>query len=471
MINTLYLPELRELLADGNKQELREFCEAMHPARTAEFMEGLTADEAWAVLQHTEVIHRGEIFGFFDIDRQHEILAGQDRAEVAEMVAELAPDDRTDVLQILDEGILRDILQRLPLEERRDYLRLSQYPEGTAGAVMTSEVAKLAADLTIETAISEIGRQSEEYETIYYLYVVDADDHLLGLVSTRQLLAGMRNPKTLLSEIMEADLITCDAMEDQEEVASKVAKLDLLAIPVVDAERKMLGIITHDDVIDVVHEEAVEDAHRSAAVDPLDESYLKTSVITLSWKRGIWLIVLFVFALLTAIILSENESNLQTWAWLAPFIPLVISSGGNTGNQSATLIITALARGHVTLRDWRKIVGRELAMGLILGGLLSGLGYLSMVLMGRVDWISREALVVPLTLLLVVLSGTLTGAVLPLIFARLGLDPALMSNPFVAGIVDIVGILIYMYVTVWLLGPPIVESVGMLQAAVLTGFV
>lgn len=456
MINTLYLPELRELLAEGNAQELREFCEAMHPARTAEFMEGLAADEAWAVLQHTEVVHRGEIFGFFEADRQHEILVGQDRAQVAEMVAELAPDDRTDVLQILDEDILEDILQRLPSEERRNYLRLSAYPDGTAGAVMTSEVAKLAADLTIETAISEIGRQSEEYETIYYLYVVDADDHLLGLVSTRQLLAGMRNPNTLLSEIMETDLIVCDAMEDQEEVAAKVAKLDLLAIPVVDPERKMLGIITHDDVIDVVHEEAIEDAHRSAAVDPLDESYLKTSLITLSWKRGIWLIVLFVFALLTAIILSENESKLQTWAWLAPFIPLVISSGGNTGNQSATLIITALARGHVTLRDWRKIVRRELLMGLILGGLLSGLGYLSMVLMGRVDFVSREALVVPITLLLVVLSGTLTGALMPLIFARLGLDPALMSNPFVAGIVDIVGILIYMYVTVLLLGPPIV---------------
>ena len=212
MINTLYLPELRELLAEGNRQELREFCEAMHPARTAEFMEGLTADEAWAVLQHTEVVHRGEIFGFFEMDRQHEILTGQDRAQVAEMVAELAPDDRTDVLQLLEEEVLKDILQRLPFEERRDYLRLSAYPEGTAGAVMTSEVAKLAADLTIETAISEIGRQSEEYETIYYLYVVDDDDHLLGLVSTRQLLAGMRNPKTVLSEIMENrfDRLRCD---------------------------------------------------------------------------------------------------------------------------------------------------------------------------------------------------------------------------------------------------------------------
>lgn len=454
MINTLYLPEIRELLADGNSKGLREFCEAMHPARTAEFMEGLSADEAWAVLRHTEIIHRGEIFSFFDLDRQHEILSGQDRTEVAEMVAELAPDDRADVLQNLDEDILDDILQRLPSEERRDYLRLSQYPEGTAGAVMTSEVAKLSADLTIETAIAEIGKQTEEYETIYYLYVVDSEDHLLGLVSARQLLAGMRNPSTRLSEIMDSDLITCDAMEDQEDVAAKVAKLDLLAIPVVDAERKMLGIITYDDVIDVVHEEATEDAHRSAAVDPLDESYLKTSLITLSWKRGIWLIVLFFFALLTAIILNEHESKLKKWVWLAPFIPLVISSGGNTGNQSATLIITALARGHISLRDWRRIVGRELTMGLMLGGMLGLLGYLSMFLLDKVSLASKEALVVPLTLLLVVVSGTLTGSILPLLFEKLGLDPALMSNPFVAGIIDIVGILIYMYVAVMLLGTP-----------------
>ena len=354
MINTLYLPEIRELLANGNTVELREFCEALHPARTAEFMQGLSIDEAWAVLRHTELVHQGEIFSYFDLDRQHEILTTQNREEVAEMVAELAPDDRTDILQDLDDEVLDDILQRLPTAERRDYLRLSQYPEGTAGAVMTSEVAKLTAELTIETAIGEIGRQSEEYETIYYLYVVDADDHLLGIVSARQLLAEMRNPQTKLAEIMETELIVCEAMDDQEDVADKVAKLNLLAIPVVDEERRMLGIITHDDVIDVVHEEAVEDAHRIAAVDPLDESYLKTSLITLSWKRGIWLIVLFFFALLTAFALEHHDTKLQKWVWLVPFIPLVISSGGNTGSQSATLIITARLAGTSRSRTGNK---------------------------------------------------------------------------------------------------------------------
>ena len=451
MINTLYLPEIRELLANGNTVELREFCEALHPARTAEFMQGLSIDEAWAVLRHTELVHQGEIFSYFDLDRQHEILTTQNREEVAEMVAELAPDDRTDILQDLDDEVLDDILQRLPTAERRDYLRLSQYPEGTAGAVMTSEVAKLTAELTIETAIGEIGRQSEEYETIYYLYVVDADDHLLGIVSAQQLLAEMRNPQTKLAEIMETELIVCEAMDDQEDVADKVAKLNLLAIPVVDEERRMLGIITHDDVIDVVHEEAVEDAHRIAAVDPLDESYLKTSLITLSWKRGIWLIVLFFFALLTAFALEHHDTKLQKWVWLVPFIPLVISSGGNTGSQSATLIITALSRGHITLADWKQVISRELTMGLMLGAMLGGLGYVTSIMFEPVGAFSYASLVVPLTLLLVVIAGTLTGSILPLVFESLGWDPALMSNPFVAGIIDILGIVIYMNVAIFFL--------------------
>jgi magnesium transporter len=452
MINTLYLPELRELLADDNAEQLREFCEALHPARTAAFMEGLSADEAWSVLRHTDAIRRGEIFSFFDPDRQEQMLNIQDRGEVAELVAEMAPDDRADVLQDLRDDVLEDILQRLPTDERRDYLRLSQYPEGTAGAVMTTEVAKLGADMTIDAAIAEIGRQAEEYETIYYLYVVDAEDHLLGLVSARQLLSGMREPSKPLSEIMETDLITCSAMEDQEEVADKGARLDLLAIPVVDEERKMLGIITHDDIIDVVRKEATEDAHRIAAVDPLDETYLRTPLLTLSWKRGIWLMILFFFALLTALALEQHDAKLKKWVWLVPFIPLVISSGGNSGSQSATLIITALSRGHITLQDWSRIIFRELMMGLMLGSMLGLMGYLVTYFFEPVDMLSTASLVVPITLLLVVVSGTLTGSILPLVFERLGLDPAMMSNPFVAGIIDILGIVIYMKVAMIFLG-------------------
>ncbi len=448
MINTLYLPELREMLADKSAEALKEFCTALHPARTAEFMEGLTADEAWQVLRYAEPHTREEIFTFFDPGQQAEMLETQDRQQVAELIALLAADDRVDLLQEIAPHVVDELLPLLPAEDRREILRLTSYPEGTAGAVMTTEAAKLSESLTVSQAFEELSRQAMELETIYYLYIVDDTDHLRGLVSARQLVSAIGRPETKLAELMETDLVSADVLEDQESVARKVAHYDLLAIPVVDHEHRMLGIITHDDVIDVVREEAVEDAHRIAAVEPLEESYLRTSLLTLSRKRGIWLTFLFVAALLTTMALKHYESELNDHLWLAWFLPLVISSGGNTGSQAATLIITALATGDVSIRDWWRIAGREALMGLILGAFLGVIGFAAAyVIRGS----AIEACVIPVTLLLVVFCGTMCGALLPLVFQRLGLDPALMSSPFVAGIIDIVGIVVYVNVAINLL--------------------
>ncbi len=352
MINTLYLPELREMLAAKDTKELHEFCEALNPARAAEFMEGLTVEETWQVLQAASLETRAEIFTYLKEDRQLELLHQRKLEPVAELLAEIPADDRTDLMQDLDEERADVLLKAMPEEERRDYLRLSQYPEDTAGAMMTTEAVKLSEDLTVREALEEIGKQTQSYETIYYLFIVDREDRLRGIVSARQLLARIKSPETHLRDFMETDIVSADVLEDQEQVANKVARLDLLAIPVVDHQHKLLGIITHDDVIDVVRMEATEDAHRIAAVDPLDESYLRTSILTLTWKRGIWLALLFFFALLTAFALEGYETTFETWVWLNAFIPLVISSGGNSGSQSATLIITALSRGHISLRDW-----------------------------------------------------------------------------------------------------------------------
>ncbi len=455
MVNTLFLPELREMLAEDNTFELQEFCTALHPARTAEFMEGLDATESWRVLQHADLKLREDIFGYFPHEKQIAILQSQDRSEVAELLADLPADDRVDLLEDVQPDVVEEILPLLPAHERREILKLRAYPEDSAGAMMTTEVAMIDERLTVRQAIDELSREAERLETIYYIYAVDHDQHLRGVVTARKLLTALKQPETRVADLMETDLIYVNATENRDVVTRRVAKYDLHAIPVVDDRRRLVGIITHDDVIDAFREEATEDAQLAAAVAPLEEGYMQTSVVTLWWKRGVWLTVLFVTAMFTATALQFYEGQLKEYAWLVIFIPLIMGSGGNTGNQSATLIITALTTGNVLLRDWKKVLWRELRVGLMLGGLLAVLGLVLSFIQTHGD---REAsrhrlwpLVVPLTLLLVVTCGAVSGSVLPLVFRRMGLDPALMSNPFVAAISDILAIVIYMTVALSLL--------------------
>jgi len=455
MVNTLFLPELREMLAANNAFELKEFCTALHPARTAEFMEGLDAAETWRVLRHAELKLREDIFGYFPHDKQVAILESEDRAEVAELLADLPADDRVDLLHDVKPEVVEEILPLLPAHERREILRLRAYPEDSAGAMMTTEVAMIDETLTVRQAIDELSREAEHLETIYYIYAVDHDQRLDGVVTARKLLTALKKPDTRVADLMETDLIFVNAKEIRDVVTRRVAKYDLHAIPVVDDQRRLLGIITHDDVIDAVREEATEDAQLAAAVAPLQDGYMQTSVVTLWWKRGVWLTVLFVTAMFTATALHYYEDKLKVYAWLIIFIPLIMGSGGNTGNQSTTLIITALTTGNVALRDWRKVLWREFRVGLMLGGLLAVLGAILSWIQTRKETATFKhtywPLVVPITLLLVVTCGAVSGSVLPLIFRRMGLDPALMSNPFVAAISDILAIVIYMTVALTLL--------------------
>lgn len=459
MINTLLLPELREMIATGDEDGLREFAYALHPARAAEFMEGLSATEAWQVLQASDAAKQAEIFGFLPDSLKIEILETVEPKETSSLVADLPADDRVDLINDVHPDVAQEMLPLLPAAERRETLRLLEFPEGTAGSVMTTEVARLSETLTVREALEEIARQSEDLETVYYNYIVDDHNRLRGLISARQLVTHFGKPNLPIADLMQRDVVSVLATDDQETVAAKVANFNFIAIPVVDDQQHLLGIITHDDIIDVMREEATEDAHLSAAVDPLDDSYLETHWFTLAWKRGLWLGILFLAAILTALALQKYETDFQKVSWLVLFIPMVISSGGNSGSQSATLVITAMTNGDVKLADWWRVVRRELLMGVCLGGSLAVAGYLCAL------WIlhasasdevfqvpnSFEVLVVPITLVMVVICGTLCGGTLPLLFQRLGLDPALMSNPFVAGIIDIAGIVIYMNVAIAML--------------------
>ncbi|MCD0462224.1 magnesium transporter [Roseiconus lacunae] len=440
MVNPLFLPELREMLAEDNAAELTEFCNTLNAGRTAEFMEGLEDTDLWAVLQYADADRRAEIFGYFDEQRQVGLLQSQEPRQVAELVDRIPSDDRVDLFQQLTGTRAQTILPLLPVADRRDIQRLCSYDEGTAGSLMTSEVAMLSETLTVSGALEALGNQASELETIYYLYVVDEDNLLRGIVSTRQLVSSLRTPSRTLGDLMETDVVVAEVDEDQESVAEKVEHFNLLAIPVVDSGRQLLGIITHDDVIDVVREELTEDAHRIAAVEPLEEDYLRIGLLNLSWKRGIWLIILFFAALLTAFALEHYHEELNKFIWLVSFIPLIISAGGNSGSQSATLVITAMTSGQVELDQWRKVLGREVIVATVLGIFLALIGYAVAIFLAPTP---VAALVIPMTLVAVIFVGCFFGASLPLIFQRLGLDPAMMSNPFVAGIVDILGIIIY----------------------------
>jgi len=447
MINTLYLPELREMLAENSAAELREFCSALHPARTAEFMEGLTAEEAWAVLQHAEPEARVEIFGFFDDKMQVEIIERADRAEMARFVADLPPDDRVDLLKQADPAVVAELMPLIPVSDRRDILRLQSYAENTAGAFMTTAFARLREDLTARQALQEVINQAGELETIYYLYALDDEGHLQGLVSARQLLSAMQKPEVPVRDIMERDLIAANVLDSPEEVARKVARFDLLAIPVVDDARHMLGIITHDDVIDVVVAEATEDAQRMGGVAPFEEGLLEANFVTIWRKRAGWLSLLFLAELFTFTALAGYENAIAAVLALSLFVPLCISTGGNSGSQAATLITRALALGQITPRDWFRVLRHELLMGLALGLTLGLIGFFRAALtpqgvLGNADrWML--ALVIAQSVALICLWGTLVGALLPLLFRRLRIDPGVASSPFVATFVDVTGIIIY----------------------------
>jgi magnesium transporter len=448
MINTLFLPEIREMLADRNDRELMEFCTALHPARTAEFIEGLTSEESWQVIQYADPPLRAEIFNYLDVDRQIDILMHEDEKLIAILLAHLPADDVVDLLHELSETRSEDLLALVPAKARRDIRRLQTFPEGTAGSVMTTEAACLDERLTVREALEALGREAENLEIVYYIYVVDETNHLRGVVSTRRLVSAIGRQETRLSDLMETDLVSVHALDSQDEAVEKVAHYNLLAIPVLDDRGHMLGIITHDDVIDMVREVATEGAQRIAAVQPLRDGYLRMNLLTLGYKRLIWLTILFFAELITAFVLSYYDGELTKYIWLVWFIPLIISSGGNSGSQTATLIITALATDDVSLKDWARIIRREVASGFMLGGFLASIGWLCALLMAPSY---KDALVIPITIITVVICGTLSGSILPLIFKRIGWDPALMSNPFVAGIIDILGIVIYMSVARMLL--------------------
>lgn len=375
MTHPLFGPEVRELLTENDTEAMRTYCETLHPATIAEVLAGdFNVEEAWRFLHSTDIKHQADIFAYLPLEMQVEMVQGTGQQQMARLIEEMSSDDRADLLRRLDPAVRDSLLRLVDEADRRDIKRLVEYPENSAGALMTTDYAWLPANITVEEALDRLRLQAPDKETIYYIYIVDDQRRLLGVVSLRELILAPR--KAPLSELMEKAPVTVKVTDDREKVAQDIARYDLLAVPVVDNDGRLVGIITYDDVIDVVVSEATEDVHRMGGVMPIDESYLEASFVLLWKRRAVWLSMLFVAELFTFTALSHFEDAIAEVVVLSLFVPLCISTGGNSGSQAATLITRAMALGQVRLRDWIRVFRHELLMGLVLGITLGMIGFL-----------------------------------------------------------------------------------------------
>jgi magnesium transporter len=445
-VNTLLIPEIRATLARGDTQAIREFVEDLHPATAAEFVGDMEPADLRAFLQCLPPLERGEVFSYLPVPTQIRLAQALKRDQLAELVTHMSPDERADLVKRLPEETVDALWPALAQAERDDIRRLTSYEEGTAGSVMTSDYVTLLPHLSAREAIDKIRREAPDRETIYYAYVTTPERRLIGSISLKDLILAQASAR--VETLMSPDPIFGRVDEDREEVALKIGKYDLLAIPVVDAEGRLTGIVTVDDVVDVVQEAATEDMQKLGGMEALDAPYLLTPFGRMVRKRAGWLSALFLGEMLTATAMGYFADEIARAVVLALFLPLIISSGGNAGSQASTLVIRAMALGEVKLRDWWRVSRRELGSGLALGAVLGSVGFLRVVLWQAVGHIyGQHYLLIAATILAsligVVTFGTLAGSLLPFVLRRLGLDPASASAPFVATMVDVTGLVIY----------------------------
>jgi len=442
--SSLLLPDLQLMLTEHDEHGLREFCNALIPAVAAEVLEDLDPQTAWDVLSYSPPKLQAEIFDYLPLSMQVEMVDSIEPERLSQIIEEMSADDRVDLLERMDPDHVEQLLRYVAQAERADIRKLLSYPEGSAGSIMTTEYASLPADITVHEALERLRLQAPTRETIYYIYITDEVRHLIGFLTLRQLIQA--KPSTRISTLMQREVISVRVDDDQEFVANEIARYSFIAIPVVDNQNRLVGIVTHDDAAEVLQEEATEDAYLAGGMQPLDDGYLATPFLELTWKRGIWLVILLGAASLTAQVLHSFDQGAHN-AWMVLFLPMVLASGGNAGSQSATLVIRALALDETEGRV-RWIAWREMRIGFLQGFVLAILSFsVARFMVGL-----QPAVVVALTVWMVVTSGTLAGAMLPLALKRVGMDPALMSNPLIAALSDMLGVVIYYNIAKSLVG-------------------
>lgn len=432
---------------EDNNQNLEENLGQDAVLNLADMWPTLKLDERREKFKELPRMDAEELFLSLKTHDQAELLSEGTSLEKRSWLRLLAPDDVADLIQEMGLDSKEELLALLDPQTKREVTALLAYAEDAAGGLMSSRFVRLRPDMSVDEAISYIRIQAKTHvETIYYAYVLDSDQKLLGVVSFRELFSAA--PEKKIDDIMHTDVVKVPVEMDQEQIGRIFSKQDLMAVPVVDEMGIMKGIVTFDDVATAIQEEATEDMHKIGAVETLDAPYLSISMFEMLKKRGGWLLILFFGEMFTATAMAFFEDELAKAVVLSMFIPLIISSGGNSGSQASTLIIRAIALSEVRLRDWWRVLAREIATGMILGLILGGIGFIRILM-----WPNREALYTSHYLLVattvccsvagVVLWGTISGSMLPFFLKKAGFDPASASAPAVATIVDVTGLIIY----------------------------
>ena len=425
---------------------LRRLLETLEPLALADLITELGRENEAVVFRLLPKRLTIPTFEYLPVDTQEELLKSLGDKDVAAILDDMSPDDRTALLEELPGKVTKRLVNLLSPTERRVATQLLGYPEDSVGRLVTPDYVAVKPPWTVQEVLEHIRVFGRDSETLNVVYVVGTGGVLIDDIGLREVL--LASPETLVSDLMDNQFASLSVLDDQETAVTVFRRLDRTALPVVDSGGVLVGILTVDDILDVAEEEATEDIHKLGGSEALDEPYLTIGLFSLIRKRSVWLVLLFFGQMLTATAMGFFEDELARALVLAIFVPLIISSGGNTGSQAATLIIRAMTLGEVRLRDWWRVMRREILSGLIIGGMLGVLGFLRI---GAAEWLTGAyganwltlGLTIAFSLVGVVLWGTLSGSLLPFALKRLGVDPATSSAPLVSTLVDVTGLVIY----------------------------
>ena len=429
---------IKELLEQKKYATVRDILLEMHPADVAQMFEDMDKREISLLFRLMPKEQAAETFVELEADNQEALIKAFSDNELKEVLDELYLDDAVDIVEEMPANVVRRILQNTDEATRKMINEILKYPKDSAGSIMTIEYVNLKENMTVADAFQTIRRTGIDKETIYSCYVTDQNRYLKGIVSAKGLL--LSESDALISEIMNDDVISVLTTDDREEAAQKLQMYDLLAMPVVDHENRLVGIITIDDAIDVIEQEATEDIEMMAAITPTDKPYLKTGVFETWWKRIPWLLLLMISATFTSVIINRYDTALATLG-LAAFMPMLMGTGGNAGSQASVAVIRALSLGEVEMGDILRIVWKELRVSILCGVTMAVATFGKLLLIDRPT--TMTAVVVSLTLVATIVTAKLVGCILPVLAKRVGFDPAVMASPFITTIVDALSLIIY----------------------------